>query len=372
PYYKDAMSGNAAVGLKYTADGENILEIIYAVPIYQGDAINGVLVGSELRSDVNEYIMTDSFGGLGASFITDGEGNIILSSANGGEMVGNSPNYLEYLAGAGGADGLFAQSEDAASVHRVSIGGADYIIIQNAVDFNGWNHILQVDALFVNSQSSRISNSVLILLLVVLVSVCVVIAVLFRLQVWANRLKTKAERDLLTNLLNKKTFESDVESMLSDHSADEIGALLIIDLDNFKAINDTLGHIVGDKVLSGVADKIRETFRKQDRLGRIGGDEFAVYMTFGSVSGEYERYVIIRSRAEQLCGKIRELTDKLDGGISVSCSIGIALEPEHGASYEQLYKCADEALYLSKNSGKNRFSFFTDKSVSDGEGGTRE
>ena len=364
-YFQDAIAGDVAVGLKYSDDGNDILEIIYAVPIYQGSTINGVLVGSELQSDVNEYLMTDSFGGLGASFLIDLEGNIILSSANGGDMVGDSTNYQSYLTDSkiGNADRLFTSEEDSsnenANVHRVRIGATEYIIIQNSVAFNGWSHILQVDAFFVNSQSTRISNNVLILLLVVLVSVCAVIAVLFRLQAWADRMKKNAERDLLTNLLNKKTFESNAENILSYNSADEIGALLIIDLDNFKNINDTLGHIVGDEVLSAVANEMRETFRQQDYLGRIGGDEFAVYMTFGNTSDANERYAVIRSMADQLCGRIGKIAENLKRDIKVSCSIGIALNPEHGTNYEQLYKSADEALYRSKNSGKNKYSFFS-------------
>ena len=264
-YFKDAIAGNVAIGLKYSDDEKSILEMIYAVPIRQGETINGVLVGSERQSDVNETLMTDSFGGLGASFILDNEGNIILSSANGAEMIGDPVNYQEYLtdADAGGAGGFFSQADEQTNVHRLRVKDTEYIIIQNSVSYNGWSHVLQVDAFFVNSQRNRIANCVLILLLVVLVSVCAVIAFLFRLQARADRLRTKAERDLLTNLLNKKTFESTVENIMSHHSHGEIGALFIIDLDNFKAVNDTLGHMVGDQVLSGVADEMRATFRRR-------------------------------------------------------------------------------------------------------------
>ncbi|MGN1109064.1 MAG: diguanylate cyclase [Oscillospiraceae bacterium] len=360
-YFKDAIAGNAAVGLKFSDDENTILEIIYAVPIYQSGTINGVLVGSERQSDVNGYLMTDSFGGLGASFIIDNEGNIILSSVNGEDMIGDSTNYLKYLneANIDDVDGLFNKADEQANVHRLRIKDTEYIIIQNPVAFNGWSHILQVDAFFVNSQRTRILNCVLILLLVVLVSVCAVIAVLFRLQVRADRLRTKAERDLLTNLLNKKTFESNVANILANHSADEIGALFIIDLDNFKAVNDTMGHMVGDQVLSSVAEEMRETFRQQDHLGRIGGDEFAVYMTFSNMSDENERYEVIKSRADRLCAGIGKIAEKLKQDMKVSCSIGIALDPEHGTTYEQLYQSADEALYQSKNSGKNKYSIFT-------------
>lgn len=362
-YFKDAIAGNVAIGLKYSDDEKSILEMIYAVPIYQGETINGVLVGSERQSDVNETLMTDSFGGLGASFILDNEGNIILSSANGAEMIGDPVNYQEYLtdADAGGAGGFFSQADEQTNVHRLRVKDTEYIIIQNSVSYNGWSHVLQVDAFFVNSQRTRIANCVLILLLVVLVSVCAVIAFLFRLQARADRLRTKAERDLLTNLLNKKTFESTVENIISHHSAGEIGALFIIDLDNFKAVNDTLGHMVGDQVLSGVAEEMRATFRQQDHLGRIGGDEFAVYLTFSDTSDENERYELIQSMADRLCGRIAKISEKLDQNIKVSCSIGIALDPEHGTTYDQLYQSADEALYQSKNSGKNKYSVFTHK-----------
>lgn len=305
--------------------------------------------------------MTDSFGGLGASFIIDNEGNIILSSVNGEDMIGDSTNYLKYLneANADDADGLFNQSDEQANIHRLRIKDTEYIIIQNPVAFNGWSHILQVDAFFVNSQRNRIINCVLILLLVVLVSVCAVISVLFRLQASTDRLRTKAERDLLTNLLNKRTFESSVENILANHSADEIGALFIIDLDNFKAVNDTKGHMVGDQVLSSVADEMRETFRQQDHLGRIGGDEFAVYMPLSNMPDENERYEVIKSKADRLCAGIGKIAEKLRQDMKVSCSIGIALDPEHGTTYEQLYQSADEALYQSKNSGKNKYSIFT-------------
>lgn len=362
-YFKDAIAGNVAIGLKYSDDEKSILEMIYAVPIYQGETINGVLVGSERQSDVNGSLMTDSFSGLGASFILDNEGNIILSSVNGAEMIGDSTNYREYLtdAKAGDADGLFSQTDEQTNVHRLRIKDTEYIIIQNSVAFNGWSHVLQVDAFFVNSQRNRITSCVLILLLVVLVSVCAVIAFLFRLQARADRLRTKAERDLLTNLLNKKTFESAVENIMSHHSPGEIGALFIIDLDNFKAVNDTLGHMVGDQVLSGVADEMRATFRQQDHLGRIGGDEFAVYLTFSNTSDANEQYDLIQSMADRLCGRIAKISEKLEQDIKISCSIGIALDPEHGTTYDELYQSADEALYLSKNSGKNKYSVFTHK-----------
>ncbi len=365
-YFKDAIAGNTAIGLGYSADGNTIEEIIYAVPIYQNGRINGVLVGSEQRSDVEKYLMTGSFGGLGATFIVDREGNIILQSANGTDIIGDYGNYFKYL-DAGKADNisnLLSQAKDIpddeyAKVHRFKIKNAEYIILQNSVDFDDWSLLLQVDASFVNSQSSQISLYVASLLAVVLASMLVIVMILFYLRGKAERLRNKAEHDQLTNLFNKKTFENSVADMVSNCSADEKGALLIIDLDNFKGINDMLGHMAGDRVLIYVAEKMRETFRQQDYLGRIGGDEFAAYLTFGDMSDEEEVYDVIRLRAELLCRKIKELEKEFEADIKISCSIGIALKPEHGMSYGQLYQNADKALYQSKKSGKNQYRIFT-------------
>ncbi len=135
----------------------------------------------------------------------------------------------------------------------------------------------------------------------------------------------------------------------------ESGALLIIDLDNFKGVNDTYGHAVGDKVLAGVADKMRETFRQQDYLGRIGGDEFAVYLAFSETVKDEERSNIIRSRAAYFGSVVGKISEENGLDRATSCSIGIAIEPQHGMNYEELFNNADKALYLAKDAGKNQY-----------------
>lgn len=357
-YFKAAIAGNAAVGIGDLAD-DGALALYFAVPIYQEETVIGVLVGSVKTSTVNEAVMRDSFRGLGATFIIDREGNILLQSDNGADFIGGEMNYLSYLtdAKADGVRDLADQIEEnladsSTEVYRCKIGEEEYIMIRNPLAINDWSLILQVNAVFVNSQSTQILSYVFVLLLLVLISMLVIVAALFRLQSRSDRLKNKAECDLLTNLLNKKTFEGRVENMIANHSADEAGALWIIDLDNFKGINDKLGHLVGDRVLSLVAEKMRETFRQQDYLGRIGGDEFAVYLTFHN---QGEQRTLIESRAEQFSSMIGKIAKEMQLDVIVSCSIGIALDPEHGTSYEELYRSADKALYQSKEAGKNQY-----------------
>lgn len=373
-YFKEALAGNAAVGIGNPAGESGAPELYFAVPIYQEETVIGVLVGSEKQSTVRDAVMTDSFSGLGASFIINQEGNILLQSDNGADIIGDERNYLSYLADAKADDvsdlaGRIKENlaDSNTGVYRCRVGGAEYIMICNPFAFNDWSLILQVNAAFVNSQSTQILSYVLKLLLLVLVSMLAIVTALFRLQRRSDGLKNEAERDLLTNLLNKKTFEGSVENMIANHSADEAGALWIIDLDNFKGINDTQGHLVGDRVLSLVADKMRETFRQRDYLGRIGGDEFAVYLTFHNQTDKREQRAIIRSRAEQLRSMIGEITGGMGQEVKVSCSIGIALDPEHGTSYEALYQSADKALYQSKKAGKNQYRIFTPEKGGNGE-----
>lgn len=365
-YFQDAMDGNAAIGIVRSAGEDGVPQLILAVPIYQGETVIGVLVGSEWLAQGNEAVLTDSFGGLGATFIVGREGDILLQSENGAGTIGDATNYLDCLSDVNVRDvtEMAAQmktylTNNNTEVYRCQIKGKEYIMIREPVAFNDWSLILQVNASFVNSQSTQIMIYVLQLLFLVMGSMLVIVAALVQLRSYSDRLKNKAERDLLTKLLNKKTFERRVENIISNHSADEAGALLIIDLDNFKGINDTLGHMAGDRVLSCVADKMRETFRSQDYLGRIGGDEFAVYFTFQHKTDIEERRAVIRSRVEHFCKAIGMIAEEMTWNAKISCSIGIAMDPEHGTDYEKLYQSADQALYQAKKAGKSQYRILT-------------
>lgn len=162
-------------------------------------------------------------------------------------------------------------------------------------------------------------------------------------------LQNRAEQDSLTKLLNKDAARKQAEEYFSRYAASG-GALLILDLDNFKQINDSKGHLFGDTVLTKVAQEIRRIFRGQDIVARIGGDEFMVIM----------RGVADRGLLEQRCRKLLQiLSDAFRGyNLNLGCSIGIAMAPVHGQSYYELFQHADQALYQVKARGKNSFAIF--------------
>lgn len=173
-----------------------------------------------------------------------------------------------------------------------------------------------------------------------------------------NMLKNKAEHDLLTGLLNKITIQEAVDAAILNASY-SVYAFYIIDLDNFKAVNDNLGHATGDKVLTDVAGKLQLVFNEADYIGRLGGDEFAVLLVIPSMmTSQAEK--LIREKAKLLNEILRAKYGDENLEISVSASIGIAMYPSDGENFSSLYQNADRALYHSKENGKDQFTFFTE------------
>ena len=127
----------------------------------------------------------------------------------------------------------------------------------------------------------------------------------------------------------------------------------MLDLDNFKKINDVWGHQAGDSILILTADLLRAHFRQSDVIGRIGGDEFMVLMKDVSSQSVLELHM------RRLCEEFRLLTDPTYPQISVSCSVGAAMIPDQGHSFNELYPHADSALYCAKHCGKDGWSIFS-------------
>ncbi|MBP3772221.1 MAG: diguanylate cyclase [Treponema sp.] len=162
-----------------------------------------------------------------------------------------------------------------------------------------------------------------------------------------------AEIDKLTGLLNKATFERRCRSMLTDNQPGMFSALIIIDLDHFKEVNDTLGHQTGDALLHDFAEVLRRLFRPTDPIGRFGGDEFVVFLN--DLPG--------KEIAMQKAKRIVEMTPSILIGvdsIKVSASVGMSASPQHGNDYDSLFAVADKAVYAVKESGRNGACFGTD------------
>lgn len=163
-------------------------------------------------------------------------------------------------------------------------------------------------------------------------------------------LQEKAEQDLLTGLYNKVTTELLIKNLTDVSVKDQVGgAFFLIDLDDFKNVNDTLGHAAGDEVLSKTAKGLHSLLHPGDIAGRIGGDEFAVYIH------HMESKIAANKKAEQMRNILHQIQLAAAPSYRISGTIGIALFPSHGENFDELYKNADRALYHAKRQGKDSF-----------------
>lgn len=160
-------------------------------------------------------------------------------------------------------------------------------------------------------------------------------------------LQRRASRDALSGLLNRATMEQSIRERLRELDPEESCALFIVDLDNFKQINDTLGHRAGDEAIRQVGKILSGIFRASDIVGRLGGDEFAVFLC-GRLSEE-----LVRSKAAAICEKI-QLALGSHEVVSVTASVGVHLDGP-GQEFDSLYQSADLALYKAKKAGKHQY-----------------
>ncbi len=170
------------------------------------------------------------------------------------------------------------------------------------------------------------------------------------------RISHLARYDELTALPNRVNFRDEIERLLAiSHSAERLSALLFVDLDQFKQVNDTLGHPCGDQLLCAVADRLREMLRPEDFVARFGGDEFVVF----------QQNILSNEDAAGLAQRIVDrLSERYKIGnhlVEIGASVGIAMTSPAGISADTLLKNADMALYRAKADGRGTFCFFRDE-----------
>lgn len=168
---------------------------------------------------------------------------------------------------------------------------------------------------------------------------------------YTTEVKNNAMRDVLTGLYNRRYAESRITELLGRSLS---GAMFMIDLDNFKYVNDTFGHIAGDRALKIFANALLANFSKEDVVCRIGGDEFIVFL-----AGATDREEMAQ-KAQAIIDSMMIKMKELDYHSLMSVSIGIAVHPFDGRSYEALYSNADKSLYYVKKNGKNSYCFYSD------------
>ncbi|MDY6944945.1 MAG: EAL domain-containing protein [Pseudomonadota bacterium] len=173
-------------------------------------------------------------------------------------------------------------------------------------------------------------------------------------KIYQARIEQQANYDTLTGLANRSLLQDRLEHGI--RSAATFGtrlAVVFVDLDRFKFINDGLGHHVGDELLRVMAERLRSTVREGDTVARLGGDEFVLLIN-GQRGPDAVALVL-----ERMLATISQPWASPQGDFNVTCSMGVALYPDDGANADTLLKHADQAMYRAKERGRNNFQFFT-------------
>ena len=230
------------------------------------------------------------------------------------------------------------------------------------LDGNHWDAVLGVNESYVDRQAGYLrkntKNMVFSLIIVIGVFFCIVMVINIVSKIRSNEkkkeLENKADTDLLTGLNNKLATERKIKEYMT-RNPDKQSMMFLFDIDNFKKINDTMGHAFGDEVLRSLGIQIGGIFRASDIVGRIGGDEFMVFLKDIATDEN------ILKEAE----KVETFFKGFQAGEYVkykaTASIGVAIFPQEGEDFETLYKAADQGLYKAKKRGKNQLAFYRDR-----------
>ncbi len=163
--------------------------------------------------------------------------------------------------------------------------------------------------------------------------------------------KKLSETDSLTGILNRNAFISKFEEIIRNSTNEEKHVLILLDIDNFKLVNDTFGHAIGDQALIDITNSLKSIIRSDDILGRLGGDEFLIFLK------DFTNRLIIEKKIMQIQALLRK---SFSYDIQISASLGVALYPDNGREFNTLYNKIDKALYCSKDRGRDRYIFFDD------------
>ena len=362
-FFQLALQGQRSVSNPVKSPIDGVTRLYLTVPIYRGEEIVGSLSGSFNVNLLGDMLFADSYEGQSVLFIANRDGQVIYSDTPSNTLGFKIPKDLyaqlrqsTFLDG-DTAEGLIAKfdaHETGMAQYRQMAGYTLFLLYTPIVDSDLMlMHAIPRDVAY--AEFSFIQFSVIILGVVLLVCVVLLVVFIYASSSHSQRnLVQFAQTDPLTDLFNKQHTQESIDLWLKDEACSGIQAMLFMDIDYFKQINDRFGHSVGDDALRFVGQALRQEFRSSDIIGRVGGDEFVVFMRNVPVKHA------VRFHAASLRTRLKSAeVPGLEKGM-LHCSIGISYAPEHGSTYHELTLCADKALYQTKERGRDGFTEYID------------
>ena len=343
-YFKESMQGKQSLSDPLESSVDQQTRVILSVPIYKNNQVIGVVGGSYNVTKLGNMLFDDLFDGQGKSFIVDQDGNLITR-----DKKYEKKHNIKTI------DNLFDICDEKKVKIDFNQQESDLIQIQtkknkslylaySPLKINDWMicyivpvHVAQESYTFIKHYETLLAT----FLGLIVLSLMIYLA-------HSNSRENKylihlSEIDPLTSVFNKETTQKLIDQKLKNH---EQFCFLILDVDDFKSVNDNYGHAVGDKVLKNLSDLFKNHFRQTDIVGRIGGDELIILI---------EDEHIAESRIQSLLKKVNELKIEELQDFKLSISVGMAFAPSNGTTFMELYRHADHALYQTKRTGKNNW-----------------
>lgn len=344
-YFKEAMQGHNAISETTMIDEDGDEVLVLAVPINKNGKAEGVIYGTFTKDTIDSIIDSISISKDSTDLVVNSEEKILARSTNipgfDSDMTMLTDAIPDISVPEGGKEETVYYKKD----------GNSYIAEMVPIGLHDWYFVTILPETVVTEQTTEIMIYATFALIAVSVVFIIILLHIHSLLKSTDRYIDQASTDSLTGILNKGTFRTGVCDAM-DKNKNGL-ALFIIDLDDFKSVNDKLGHVMGDKVLTDVAKKLSLIFGGIDKVGRIGGDEFSAFVPMDKNEEAAVEY------AKVACAEIENTYSAHGESVHVSVSVGIAFYPGDGSDYEQLYKNADSALYRCKKSGKNTYAVYS-------------
>lgn len=339
--------------------GEEAIVRAIKIPDDSGDMLIAYYPVENLGNSIS---MTD-FGGDFFYVLIDDTGNILTHSEH-------KSKFLESVNLVDGLDSVYSEevktmkirmTRDLSGSIKVTMGSEARCLVYTPLNINQWTIVIGIERAYVERQEERewnISRTTLFQLVIALSVFAIIMVTVnmftkMRSTESTKQLMEKADTDLLTSLNNKLATERKIKEFIESHP-NEQSMIFVLDIDNFKKINDTMGHAFGDEVLRSLGQQITAMFRVTDIVGRVGGDEFIIFLK------NLNDDELLKKEAVKVARFFHDFKTGEYVKYSATASIGVAVFPRDGKDFESMYKAADQALYMAKKRGKNQLAFYHD------------
>lgn len=364
--YFEKLKGNEPFYLFAKDDGVTGQDAIISVcPVKQGSRMRGYLLTFLDPERISRIVKKLEFDLNVFYLLIDNDGTVVSTYG----VLDNTSllpedNFTDYL-GENISEGQTTEMVKMRINNHIS--GVVYVdkeeenrlLVYSPVEIEQWYWIMGVNESYVKSQVNMAWETTSDMLMKLIIAVFIFLGLLaviniitkIRISERNRALEDKADTDLLTDLNNKLATERKIKEYIRDNPEKQ-GVMFVLDIDNFKKINDTMGHAFGDEVLRTIGKQIRAEFRISDIIGRTGGDEFIIFLK--DVKDDF----MIQKEGQ----KVERFFRNFEAGeyvkYSATASVGAAIFPRDAKDFESLYKAADRALYIAKKRGKNQLAFY--------------